>query len=214
MRKADSGEKKGDKIEETQRSTPPPSLLLLLLDLDRRCKETEERAEHSPALGERPEPCRLFAINFFWKPVFFFPLFLFIVDQPVRERERGEGERASEKVRRVRASGGALGEIAAQSCLEHQPHSRAHSHPRAHSPSRDPSPGPPVPRSPGPGSHRHRLARQPRGTRAPRAPRPPPSRPPRAPGRERERRGGKEENLLRVPARGYAIWTCNCQRGI
>lgn len=96
MRKADSGEKKGDKIEEKQRSTPPPSLLLLPLDLDRRCKETEERAEHSPALGERPEPCRLFAINFFWKPVFFFsPLFLFIVDQPVRERERRGG--ASER---------------------------------------------------------------------------------------------------------------------
>lgn len=83
MRKADSGKKKGDRIGEKQRSDPPSFSLQIWTGGARRLKRELNIAQF---WGERPEPCRLFAINFFWKPLF--PLFLFIVDQPVRRRER------------------------------------------------------------------------------------------------------------------------------
>lgn len=121
------------------------------------------------------------------------PPFLFIVAQPVRNRQ-SEEERESE---------GSHGEIAAQSgqelhahILEH-PLTRAHTHAhsRAHSP-------PPL--VPGP---RPAIADSVAGARSQctaRATR----QFPRAPTRAWLR------DILRVPERGYAIWTCNCQLGI
>lgn len=75
VRKTDRG-KKGDRFEEKQRSTPTPSPFPSRFGQEVQ-RYWRERAEHSPALGERPEPCRLFAINFFWKP--FSPSFFLLL---------------------------------------------------------------------------------------------------------------------------------------
>lgn len=132
--------------------------------------------------GERPESYRLFAINFFWKP--FSEPFLFIVDQPGRERESEEGARK----RRLTRGNSCPARPGAP-----RAHTRAHSHPRA--PSRAPSP----PRFSGP---------RPRGQGLGRPRSEPVSRARQCPTRARLR------DLLRVPERGYAIWTCNYQHGI
>lgn len=88
MRKADSG-KKGAQDRGEGKKHPPSFSLQIWTGDARRLKRELNIARF---WGERPEPCRLFAINFFWKPLF--PLFLFIVDQPVRRRE---SERESEE---------------------------------------------------------------------------------------------------------------------
>lgn len=171
MRKTDRGKKGGQDRGEAKKH-PHPFFSLQIWTGGAR--KLERELNIARLWGRGRNPAASLQSTFFGSP-FFFPLFLFIVDQPVRE-----GERASEKVRRERASGGSLGEIAVQSCLEHQPHSTVALTPTgAHSPAVPRR----VPGLPGPGSHQRRLAPSPTpGARAPSAPRPPPSRPPRAPG--------------------------------
>lgn len=60
-------EKKGDRIGEKQRSNTPSFSLQIWTGGARRQKRELNIAGF---WGERPEPRRLFAINFFWKPLF------------------------------------------------------------------------------------------------------------------------------------------------
>lgn len=165
VRKADR--KKKDGIRGEARSSPRPAPLPIWTGGARKLKKEQNIARLRGEAGNLPPLCNQLFLETFRPPSFF------IVDQPVRERE---------KVRRQRASEGSRGEITAQSGPErhaHTPSTLQHTHTCPLFGPRPWTRGRGLGRPPWESLHRARRAR-----------------PPRAPTRARL------GDLLRVPERG------------